>query len=223
MRGRQGILGLVPLSLFLSAVADSQNPPDFGPDGLAGLSQVKIWRLNRGEIILPESLAQTADGRTLIEAALVFDRPREDVWRLLSRTEDQVKYLGEVKKVTVLSKSPTDDWLEFTTKVLIKTFVYRQRHHFEAEDFYFWWELDPSFPSEIKELSGFWRFYPFGQGRTLGRYGTRVLVGLGIPKSIQTSLTKNQLPDALRSVKRYVDSGGIWEKNQSRKAAGSSS
>ena len=207
---------VLPLTLFLQAAPGLQERPDFGPDGLAGLSQVKIWRLNRGEIVLPESLVQTPDGRTLIEAALVFDRPPEEVWRLLSRTEDQVKYLGEVKKIAVLSKSPVEDHLEFTTKVLIKTFVYRQRHYFDPQHLYFHWELDSSFPSEIKELSGFWRLYPFGQGKTLARYGTRVLVGFGIPKSIQTSLAKKQLPDALQSVKRYVDSGGTWEKTQDR-------
>ena len=203
--------------LFLSAALGFQGIPDFGPEGLAGLSKVKIWRLSRGEIVLPESIVQAPDGRMLIEAALVFDRPLEEVWRLLSRTEDQSKYLAEVKKIVIISKSPVEDRLEFTTKVLTKTFVYRQFHFFAPQNFYFRWELDSSFPSEIKELSGFWRLYPFAEGKTLGRYGTRVLVGFGIPRSIQDSLAKNRLPAALRSVKRYIDSGGTRDKAQEQR------
>ena len=214
------VLSAFPI-FFLSAALGFQGMPDFGPEGLAELSEVKIWRLSRGEIVLPNSIVQAPDGRTLIEAALVFDRPTEEVWRLLSKTEDQSKYLAEVQKIVIIFKGPTDDRLEFTTKVLIKTFVYRQCHYFDPQNLYFRWELDPSFPSEIKELSGFWKFYPFGEGKTLARYGSRVLVGLGIPRSIQTSLAKNQLPAALRSVKRYVDSGGTWDKTQSPKVPGS--
>jgi uncharacterized protein YndB with AHSA1/START domain len=203
------------ISIFSAAILPaSMEKPDFGPHGLAGLSEVKIWRLCRGEIVLPESLAKTTDGKTLIEAALVFDQPPEEVWRLLSRTEDQWRYLSEVKKVVIISKTPVDDVLEFTTRVLTKTFVYRQRHHFDPGDLYFGWELDPSFPSEVKELNGFWRFYPFAGGKTLARYGNRVLVGFGVPRFVQAALTKKQLPAALASVKRYVDSGGTWDKSQ---------
>jgi hypothetical protein len=190
---------------------------DFGPAGLAGLSEVQIWRLGRGEIVLPDSLIKTEEGKTLIEAALGFDQPPEEVWRLLSRTEDQGRYLSEVQKVAVITKTPTDDLLEFTIRVVTKTFVYRQSHRFDEKALCLTWELDPSFPSDIKELTGFWRFYPFAQGKTLGRYGSRVLMKFAVPRSIQEALAKNRLPAALRSVKRYVDSGGTWDKSQGQK------
>ena len=101
----------------------AQQRPDFGPEGLAGFTEAEKKSLAAGEIVLPENLIRTESGETMIEAALVFDRPPEDVWRLLSRTEDQVKYIDEVSKISVISKTPTDDLLEFTTKILIKTVV----------------------------------------------------------------------------------------------------
>ena len=61
--------------MFFSPVFTASEKPDFGPDGLAGLSDVQIWRLSRGEVILPKSVSKTPAGQTLIEAALVFDRP----------------------------------------------------------------------------------------------------------------------------------------------------
>lgn len=50
--------------------AFSQEMPDFGPDGMAGLGFDKRQELIRGEIIHPKSLTQTANGKTMIEAAL---------------------------------------------------------------------------------------------------------------------------------------------------------
>ena len=45
---------------------------DYGPAGLAGLSEVQIWRLGRGEIVLPDSLIKTEEGKTLIEIPLLL-------------------------------------------------------------------------------------------------------------------------------------------------------
>jgi uncharacterized protein YndB with AHSA1/START domain len=218
MRKRARHFVLLSFLIFpVFTLSVSRQEIDFGPDGLAGLSEVQVWRLGRGEIVLPASLIKTEEGKTLIEAALVFDRPPEEVWRLLSRTEDQARYLSEVQKVVVISKTPADDLLEFTIKVVTKTFVYRQFHRFDERALRLTWELDPSFPSAVKELTGFWKLYPFAQGKTLGRYGSRVLMKFAVPRSIQEALAKNRLPAALKSVKRYIDSGGIWDKTRGQK------
>jgi hypothetical protein len=199
--------------LFFFPVSAVSDKPDFGPGGLAGLSDVQIWRVSRGEVVLPKSVRKTPAGQTLIEAALVFDRPPEEAWQLLSKTEDQHKYIKEIKKVEAISKESTRDLLELTVRILGKTIVYRQVHHYDADALYFCWELDPSFQSQVKELNGFWRLYPFARDRTLARYGNRVQMRFGVPQFIQNALAKNNLPSALGSIKKYVDSGGRWRKN----------
>ena len=193
-------------------VSTASEKPDFGPDGLAGLSDVQIWRLSRGEVILPKSVSKTPAGQTLIEAALVFERPPDEVWSLLSKTEDQHKYINEIKKVDVISKESTRDLVELTVRILGNSIVYRQIHHYDEEALYFDWELDPSFKSEVKELNGFWRLYPFAEEQTLARYGSRVRMRFAVPQFIQTALAKNNLPPALQSIKKYIDSGGEWRK-----------
>ena len=76
MKKRTVQVVLFALSTFHPFIlAASLEKPDFGPRGLAGLSEVKIWRLSRGEIVLPDGIMRTPEGKTLIEAALVFDRP----------------------------------------------------------------------------------------------------------------------------------------------------
>lgn len=211
---QQAKIFFIMMFVLRPVLTHPQEMPDFGPDGLAGLTLEQKQKLAQGEIILLESVVKTPGEKTLIEAALVFNKPPEEVWRFLSKTEDQVKYLDEVKKVTVIFKSSTGDNLEFTIKLLTKIFVYRQVHQFDEKNLHFRWRLDHDFKSDIKELNGFWRFYPFGSGKTLARYGSRVLLRFSVPDFIQTALTKNNLPRALQSVKKFVNSGGTWEKNK---------
>ncbi len=184
--------------------------PDFGPDGRGGLTPSQIQKLSAGEIVLPEGSVKTTRGTSLIEAALVFARPPAEVWRLLSTPEVQDRYLSEVKGLKVIWKTETETNLEFTVRVMGKTVVYRAVHEFIPADLYFHWVLDPDFRSDLKELSGFWRFYPFGAGRTLARYGSVVKPRFPVPGFIRESLARGHLRGALESVKKYVDSDGAW-------------
>ncbi|MEW5901619.1 MAG: hypothetical protein AB1715_09180 [Acidobacteriota bacterium] len=200
--------------ILLALLATPQEMPDFGPDGLAGITEAQKQQLYKGKIILPDRVVLTPDGKRIVEAAIIFNQPPDKVWSLLSKTEDQSKYLDEVKKSIALAKSPSADLLEIHTRILTKTMVYRLIHRFDKSSLYFYWRLDPSFKSEVRKLDGFWRFYPLADGRTLARYGSYFSLGFGVPEFIVTSLTKKSLPKALLSVKKYVDSGGTWDKNQ---------
>jgi hypothetical protein len=200
--------------LLLSVLASSaafQERPDFGSKGLSGLTAEQRKQLDRGEIVLPKSAVETPGGKTLIEAALVFSTNPEEVYQLLSRGEDQAKYLKEVKSVVVLAKTPSEEHLEFTTKVMTKTVVYRQITRFEPGHLYIHWRLDDMFKSDLKELTGFWRFYPYAVGKTLARYGSLVLPRFPVPASIRSALAKRRLRSALEDVRRYVESRGIRE------------
>jgi uncharacterized membrane protein len=216
MAALQARILFIIVFVFLPALTYPQAIPDYGTDGLAGLSVEQKQRLAQGKIIRPESMVKTPEGKTLIEAALIFDKPPEEVWRLLSKTEDQVTYLDEVKKVAVVSKSSTEDNLELTLKVLVKTVVYRQIHYFDEKNLCIRWTLDPHFKSDLKEVNGFWRFYPYGSGKTLARYGSRVKLRFRVPDFIQTALIKKNMPRALQSVKKYVNSGGTWVKKKAK-------
>ncbi len=189
--------------------------PDFGPDGLAGLNLEQRQKLFGGAIILPESITRTANGKTMIQAALFFERPPQDVWQLLVRTEDQIKYLDHVEKIEIIRKSPTEDTLEFTTKIMMKTLLFRICHEFDDKSLFIRWTLDPTFKNDLKELQGFWRLYPHERNKTIGRYGSRVTPGFPVPRFIFNALVKDDLRQALASVKKYVDSGGVWNKGLS--------
>jgi hypothetical protein len=184
--------------------------PDFGPDGLAGLNNKQRAELARGEIAMPEGAVRTTRGSSLIEAALVFDQQPEEVWRLLSKTELQTRYVPEVKSAGIVWEAGEENCLELTVRVMGRTIVYRTIQDFDRPDLYFHWVLDPEFRSELKELAGFWRFYPYGAGRTLGRYGSVVKPRFPVPGFIRVAIAKGHVRSDLESVRKYVESGGTW-------------
>jgi hypothetical protein len=211
------LLGGLLLSVLVSS-ASVQKMPEFGPDGLSGLTDEQRKELDRGEIVLPNSAVETSGGKTLIEAALVLAVPPDEAYLLLSSGEDQAKYLAEVKSVVVISKTPEEEHLEFTTEVMTKTIVYRQITRFGPGHLYIHWRLDDTFRTDLKELNGYWRFYPYAEGKTLARYGSLVLPRFPVPGFIRSALAQSRLRSALEDIKKYVESRGTHEKRPSSAA-----
>ncbi len=186
--------------------------PDFGPDGLKGLDDAQKATLAAGESVLTKTISRSGDQRALIEVAVVYNQPVEEVWRLLSNTENQLKYIDELKDLKVINKKPTEDNIEFIVKFFFMDITYRVIHKFDHANYYMHWGIDPNFDNSIRDLRGFYRFYPYGEGKTLSRYGTRVTVINLIPRFVEDYLIKKNLPKALAGVKKYVDSGGTYHK-----------
>ncbi|MGB9836440.1 MAG: hypothetical protein ACPLRX_06855, partial [Candidatus Saccharicenans sp.] len=62
--------------------------------------------------------------------------------------------------------------------------------------------------NDLKELFGFWRFYPAAGGNTVARYGSLVVPSFPVPGFIKDWLFKNKVEDSLIKVKNYVEKGG---------------
>lgn len=195
-----GMLSLVSSLCFAAA-------PDFGHNGRKGLDTAQIQQLANGEIVFTFMDSSAATHSGLIEAAVIFNQTPEQTWNLLYRTEDQIKYLKEIDAIKVIAKSLQQDTIEFKVKVAFLAFSYRVNHIFDNSSFNFFWNLDPRFNNDLLELRGFWRFYPYGQDKTLARYGSKVSLK-NVPTFIEDMFKKNGVAKSLASVKKYVDSGG---------------
>ena len=178
---------------------------DFGADGLKGISAEQQKMLAEDKIIF--STRDKSKDNTLIEAAVVFNQPIESTWALLTKVDEQDKYFNEIKKIRLVSKDPVT--VEFGLKVFFLSYRYQNQYQFNKSDYYFAWALDPTYKNELNSLSGFWKFYPYGGNKTLGRYGGNVVIR-GIPEWIQGILKKNSIEKALQATKSFVDSGGTW-------------
>ena len=184
--------------------------PDFGSDGLKGLSESQIKEITGGKVIAatsePSEDEATKSRSSLITAVMIFEMPPERVYELLYRSEDQIKFLPEIKEVKVISRSETQNNIEFKTRAAVFTFVYRVIHHFDKSSLYIHWAMDRSFKNDLEDLRGFWKLYPYPGGKTLARYGSSVSIK-GVPEWVENMFKKSGVKSALANTKKYIDTG----------------
>jgi len=185
--------------------------PDFGPDGLKGLTEDQLRMLKADKIVMTASPEVTPDGHSVIAAAVMFKVAVEQAWEILSATDRQIEYLEEIKKLRVLEAGEDFNRTEFEVKVMGQKVRYTVVHHFLPELYYLWWELDKKAPHDLKDLSGFWRLYPAGEGKTIGRYGSRVVPGFPVPEFIRKPLFKSGVRSSLEKVRVYVEKNASFE------------
>jgi hypothetical protein len=205
------IIALFLMSISFSVVlsAFDWSNPDYGQDGMMGLTDSQKKELSEGKIVF--STIDRNKGSSLIEAAIVFNKSPEEVWEMLSKTEEQIRYLKEVNKIKLIEKNGNSDTMWFQLKILLLPIRYQINHHYSKENMYFHWSLDPTYKSDLRELKGFWKFYSYENNKTFARYGSLVSLKY-IPSFLQDKFKKNAVEKALRSVKCYVDSGGTCKR-----------
>jgi len=205
------IIALYILTVSFSAIimAFDWSNPDFGQDGMMGITDSQKKELSGGKIVF--STTDKSKDSSLIEAAIVFNKPPEDVWHLLSNTEEQIKYLKEINKIRLIERNGNVDAMWFQLSIMLIPIKYQINHHYNKDNLYFYWGLDPSYKSDLKELKGFWKFYPYENNKTFARYGSLVSLKY-VPSWLQDTFKKKAIEKALMSVKCYVDSGGTCKR-----------
>lgn len=198
------------LCVFLMVAYAQATVPDFGNDGLKGLTEKQIKDITDNKIVVTTSeptVDETTGARTsLITAVMIFNKPPEQVFDTLYRSEDQIKFLPEIKDVKVINKTEKDNNIEFKTRAAVFTFVYRVIHKFDKNNLYMDWAMDKSFKNDLQDLRGFWKFYSYPGGKTLARYGSNVSVK-GVPEWVENIFKATGVKDALKNVKKHIDTG----------------
>lgn len=179
--------------------------PDFGPDGLAGLSAEEKRKLVAEGIVVPEEASITEEGKTMVAAALLINLRVDRVWEVLCRPETQAEYLPEVKKALLLSRRQGEARVRFEVKILGTTTRYTVIHQFFPEAKAITWTLDSTAANDLEEFQGFWRLHSWNGNKTLARYGSRVVPRFGLAKWIIQMLYRRHVRQALLSVKAYLE------------------
>jgi hypothetical protein len=186
---------------------------DFGGAGLKGLSPEQLTQLAKGDIVfLTADDGKHGAKNSLIEAALVFSVSPETTWKLISKTDDQPKYINQCKEIKTITKSPGKACEVHCVGNWMLTYNYGVRECYLPESNCLYWSLDSGYPkNDLIELNGYWQFYPYGKGKTLARYGSKVSFK-NVPEFVENMFKKGGVKDALDSVKKYVDSSGTYRK-----------
>ena len=71
------------------------------------------------------------------------------------------------------------------------------------------WQLDDTYPSQLRRVDGYWELFVMGDDQTLGRFGVQVDVG-PVPASLQEYATRRSIPKTMENARRWIDSDGRW-------------
>jgi hypothetical protein len=150
------------------------------------------------------------EGGTLFTALVIFEHPLEMVTELMRDGTRQTEYREDIHKLEVIEESENSRIDEQTLKIMFTKIVYRLRYERDPVTGRLSWQLDESFDNDVARVEGFWEFYGFEDGRTLGRFGTLVDVGPAVPGFIQNSMTKKTVVKVVENTRKWVNSDGKW-------------
>ena len=202
------VVGL--LSVISAIAAPPPGAPTIkDPEATQGLTPEAVERAKRGEIVIVKA---EGGGQALIQVAMLFDVPIQEAYRILRQTDKQCEYLESCDENILIERTADHDVVEFHVKILAWTLKYWVRHQWDDKKYRTWWSLDPKFKSDLKHLEGYWRLYYVDDNHTFARYGTRLIFKDFIPKSIQDSLTRRDLPKSLEAVRKRINSHGTYKK-----------
>ncbi len=214
-------LSVFLMVLFLSpvrVVGDESvklSSPPLPPKALEGLSVTDIASLEAGKIVvLKQDSGEGKNKKSLIMASLLFDQPINKVWDMLKQTDRQKEYLPHLREAKIIQGDNNGNITEFMLKIMFFNIRYRVDHKFNNAAYRLSWHLDPNYKNDLKELYGYYHLYKVDDTHTLARYGSKVDIGLLVPGFIEDALTRKDLPTALGNVKKWVDSGGTFRKNE---------
>ena len=192
------IVSILLILFFSISSAVFGGPEGGGPDGLDGLSERDRTVLEKKGILLfskPDS----------IEAAVIFETDRDTTWNIISVTEDQWKYIKELKEVRVRDRTAGQSFETHVIRFLSFRAEYDIVIDFDPRKYTLLWRLDPSKASDaVSHMEGYWRLYTYGPDRTLGRYGSSVLLST-VPEVLQQLFRKGGVRRSLLSVKKYIE------------------
>jgi hypothetical protein len=183
--------------------------PNFGPKGMADLTPAQKTFLDKGGVVF--ATTEGSQKGALIEATILFDKTPQQTWELLTRTENQPKYLDECDKIEIIKRTKTGSRETHTVKVGFIKIVYGVLFQFHASEMYFHWWLDPDRENDLAGLEGFWKLYPYGEGKTLARYGSYVSIR-NIPSWLESTFKERGVKKSLVAVRKYINSGGAYKK-----------
>jgi hypothetical protein len=200
---------LIAVGASLAMASDAASQP---PSELArAASIVNALPADQRTTLFDEKLvllSRAEDADAGLEALVIFAKPPERVYRLLSQTERAREYRPDLKSVNTVERNTDGPIDEQRMRILFHDIVYCLQFRLNPEARGITWELASGFHHDLDRADGFWRLHPLPDGRTLGHFGSKVNVGPAIPVFFQELVTRHKLPATIDRTRRWVDSDG---------------
>jgi hypothetical protein len=201
----------VALVLALPAASQGPAPAQTAAAILASHPPTLVARLMREKVVIVGN-GETKGGApgAMLTALVIFEQPRDRALRLLAQTARQSEYRPELKRVETVERDENTTVDEHRMRIMLMQIDYRVRTRYDLEHGRISWKIDPDFENDLEDLEGSWELYALAEKRTLGRFGTRVSIGPALPIWVQEYATRQNLPQTMERMRRWVDSNGTY-------------
>lgn len=171
------------------------------------LTPENIERLEEGELVIYKRGAKDANDSTRAfgRVITIINRSKQDIWQLLIQDEEHVNYQPHLVAVERYQSQDGQAGIKETVRVAFKTFIYHIIETLDEEAGVLSWRLDKSKENSILDTEGSWVVRPHGDGRCIVMYTLTVESGTSFPKFIETILFNKDLPNIVKSTKKYLE------------------
>lgn len=201
---------LLPLlALAAPAQPPPSNPPATGEEIVASLAPELAERLQQEKVVMLQEFDEEQAYGGMIHALVLFERPRNEVIRLLIQSPRQKEFRPELREARLVQEFEGGQVVHYEIRMMLMTVEYRSRHTWNFETGEVWWSLDPDYDNDLAALEGHWEVFSLGPERSVARFGTRIDVG-ALPGFLQDYASRRKLPEAMHNVRKWIDSGGTF-------------
>jgi hypothetical protein len=160
-----------------------------------------------GQVFLDDTNGQ--GGTKLLKALVRVERPKREVFALLTQPSTQASYLPNLKESkTVGAKSVDGEVVDFLVSYVIKL-EYRTQHWFYPEQSRVEWVLDPSGGDGLREQEGYSQLFEVDERTTLIEYGTHLTATGFIVNLLQQLGQRGGVRDALTAFRKHLNSATV--------------
>jgi hypothetical protein len=147
----------------------------------------------------------TSGGPALVRAVVRFDRPRDEVWALVTQPSKQSTFLPHVDVSKLVGERTAESEINDYVVAFIFTFKYRTQHWFYPDIQRVEWQLDPSGEDGMVEQLGFWQLYELDAKTTVAEYGTRIVVRGAFLNFLRSLGERGGVADALTAFRKHIN------------------
>ena len=184
------------------------------PDFSAYLTDENREKLDAGKFVVLNERSKDSEGKSRGKGVVlgIIEKPRNDVWSVLTDYTSHPEYLPTVVATEVYSTEGTTTGIKETIKVLWKRVQYHVLQTQDDQAYVLAWRLDKSLKNDIDDTWGHWALLPYGEGKCVAVYSVHVDTGIAVPQFVEDFLMRRDLPDVVRAVKKRAESNGEYKK-----------
>jgi len=173
-------------------------------------------KLEKGEAVFKHVQTKSDDGETRGhgESAAIINKPIDQCWKILLEYDKMHLYFPRKTKSEVVEKEGNRVAVYKEFSFYVTSIKYTMDYFVDADAHRIDYKINKKYPSDIKDTEGIFLFEKVDEKRTLFTYAVLKLdTGVKVPGFIQEYITSKDLPAVVLNVKKRIESGGKWTKD----------